>query len=82
MGILIWVIIGILVGVVVNLLRPAAGGRFAVAQVLAVTGALIGGYICAVFNPGTLTTLEPKAMLAALAGSLLLLFVFRKLRIT
>lgn len=81
MGLLIWVIIGILAGVTVNHLRPAAGG-FAVAQVLAVTGALIGGYACAVFNPGALMTFEPKALLAALVGSLLFLFMFRKLRIS
>ncbi|NIY48450.1 hypothetical protein [Cedecea colo] len=82
MGLLTWVIIGILAGIAMNLLRPAAGGGFAVALVLAVTGALIGGYACAVLNIGTLTTLEPKALLAALAGSLLFLFVFCKLRIS
>ncbi|WP_435929339.1 hypothetical protein [Dryocola sp. BD613] len=82
MGLLAWVIIGILAGIAVTRLRPAAGGGFAVAQVLGVTGALIGGYACAVFNIGTLTTLDPKALLAALAGSLLFLFVFCKLRIS
>ncbi|MCT4716341.1 hypothetical protein MUA01_15365 [Enterobacteriaceae bacterium H18W14] len=82
MGLLTWVIIGALVGIAVNRLRPASGGGFAVAQVLAVTGALIGGYVCAVFNIGTLATLEPTSLLAALAGSLLFLFVFRKLRMS
>jgi uncharacterized membrane protein YeaQ/YmgE (transglycosylase-associated protein family) len=81
MGLFAWLIIGILVAVVVKMLRPASSGAFSIAAVIATTGALIGGYICAVFSIGTLATLEPRALLAALAGSLVFIFLFRKLRI-
>lgn len=81
MGRLTGALIGILVGSAVNRLYPAASGNFAVAQVLAVTGALTGGYVRAAFNPGTLTSPGPKALLAAPIDSLLFLFIFRKIRI-
>ncbi|HEY1843453.1 MAG TPA: hypothetical protein VGH05_01170 [Buttiauxella sp.] len=79
MGLLIWVIIGVLVGLAANALRPAPRGGFAVALVMAVTGSLIGGYVCAAFNIGTLATVEPKALLAAALVSALFVFVFQKL---
>lgn len=82
MGLLTWVMIGVLTAVTVNYLRPVAEGRFGIALVIAVVGALIGGYICAVFNIGTLATIEPTALLAALAGSMLFTFLFRQLRIS
>ncbi|WP_435947415.1 hypothetical protein [Dryocola sp. BD586] len=82
MGLLTWMITGVLAAIAVNLLRPAAAGGFAVALILAVTGALTGGYACAVFNIGSLATFDLKALPAALAGSLLFLFLFRKLRMS
>lgn len=82
MGLLAWVIIGALSAIAVNYLRPIARGGFGIALVIAIVGALIGGYICAVFNIGTLMTLDPKALLAALAGAMLFIFLFRTLRIS
>ena len=81
MGLLAWVIIGVLVAVIMKLLCPARSGVFAIAVVTTTAGALIGGYICAVFNIGTLATLDVRSLLAAVAGSLLFLFLFSKLRI-
>lgn len=79
MGLLIWVIIGVLVGVGINSLRPAPRGPFAITVVMAVTGALIGGYVCAALTIGTLATVEPKALLAALLGAIAFVFIVRKL---
>ena len=80
MGLVAWLIIGFLVAVVAKLIRPANSGAFSIAAIIAISGALIGGYVCAIYNIGTLATLEPHALLAALAGALLLLFLFRTLR--
>ncbi|WP_183271286.1 hypothetical protein [Buttiauxella sp. A111] len=81
MGLLAWLVTGVLVAVVMKVLFPARSGVFAVAIVTTTAGALIGGYICTAFNMGTLATLDLRALLAAFAGSLLFLFLFRKLRI-
>ncbi len=79
MGLSIWVIIGVLTGIAVNSFRPVPRGGFVVVLVMAVAGALTGGYICAALNIGTLATVEPKALLAALLGSALFVFITRKL---
>jgi uncharacterized membrane protein YeaQ/YmgE (transglycosylase-associated protein family) len=81
MGLLAWVLIGVLVAVMMRLLWPARSGVFAIAVVTTTAGALIGGYICAVFNIGTLATLDARALFAAFIGALLFLFLFRKLRV-
>lgn len=82
MGLLTWVVIGVLSAIAVNYLRPVSGGGFFITLVMAIVGALVGGYICAVFNIGTLNTLDLRALFAALVGSVLFTFLFRKLRIS
>lgn len=81
MGLFSWIVIGVLVAVLAKLVCPGRNGAFAIAVVTTTAGALIGGYICAVFNIGTLATLDARALIAAVAGSLFFLFLFRKLRI-
>lgn len=81
MGLLSWIIIGLLVGFCTRRFFPGRPGGLVPTLVLATIGALIGGYVGAFFNYGTLAEIEPRAMLIALAGSLLMVLVVRKLRI-
>ncbi len=81
MGLLSWIIIGLLTGFLARRFFPGRPGGLIPTLVLAVVGALIGGYVSAFFNYGTLAEIEPRAILIALAGALMMVLVVKKLRI-
>ncbi|WP_067705299.1 MULTISPECIES: GlsB/YeaQ/YmgE family stress response membrane protein [unclassified Erwinia] len=81
MGLLCWIIIGLLTGLASRIVLHGRPGGRVPALVLTVVGALIGGYISAFLNDAMLAELSPEGLLAALAGALVMLLVVRKLRI-
>ncbi|WP_338564717.1 hypothetical protein [Erwinia sp. E_sp_W01_6] len=80
MGLLSWIVIGLLTGFLTRRFSGRPGGLIPT-LVLAVVGALIGGYISVFFSYGTLAEMEPRAMLIALAGALIMVLLIKKLRI-
>ncbi|MFG1175183.1 GlsB/YeaQ/YmgE family stress response membrane protein [Erwiniaceae bacterium CAU 1747] len=81
MGLLSWIIIGLLVGVFIRRYFPGRPGGRAATLVLATTGALTGGYISSYFGVGTLALMDPRSGLFALAGALVMGVVIKILRI-
>ncbi|MBD8164289.1 GlsB/YeaQ/YmgE family stress response membrane protein [Erwinia persicina] len=81
MGLISWLVIGLLVGFVSRYFFPGRPGGLMPTLVLAAVGALTGGYISTYINYGTLSTLDPRALLIALAGALVMIAVIKILRI-
>lgn len=81
MGLLSWIMIGAAAGLVVRYFLPGRPGGFVASLILAIVGALIGGYISSYFEWGTLTMIHPRGLGLALVGALLMLLVARKLRL-
>ncbi|AXU96109.1 MAG TPA: hypothetical protein DD850_12575 [Erwinia persicina] len=81
MGLISWLVIGLMVGFVFRYFFPGRPGGGVPTLVLAAVGALIGGYISTYINYGTLSTLDPRALLIALAGALIMIAVIKILRI-
>lgn len=81
MGLICWLIIGVLAGFIARYFFPGRPGGLMPTLVLSVTGALVGGYISTYASYGTLATIDPRAMLIALAGSLVMIAVVKILRI-
>ncbi|WP_312047023.1 hypothetical protein [Erwinia sp.] len=81
MGLLSWIIIGLSVGFVTRYIFPGRPGGLMATLALAIIGALVGGYIGAFFNYGSLAEAAPTAQLIALAGALLMVLVAKKLRL-
>lgn len=79
MGLLSWLVVGLLVGVAAGKLMPGRGSWLPT-LILATIGALVGGYVSVYFNWGTLASLHPRALWLALAGALLLAAVSRVIR--
>lgn len=78
MDILAWIVFGLIVGIIANVIdpQPARGGIFG-AIVLGIVGALVGGLIGNwIFGQGV-TGFNLPSFLIAVAGSLLVLFVAR-----
>ncbi|RWR00702.1 membrane protein [[Pantoea] beijingensis] len=75
MGLFSWIIIGVFTGLLGRRFSLTQPGSLLVTLVLSVVGALVGGFISVYFNWGTLATLNLRALLLAISGSLLMLLV-------
>jgi uncharacterized membrane protein YeaQ/YmgE (transglycosylase-associated protein family) len=76
MGILGWILFGLVVGAIAKLIMPGRDpGGFVVTILLGIVGALVGGFLgraLGLYGPG-----EPAGFLGALVGAIVLLLVYR-----
>ena len=76
MGILGWIVFGLIVGAIAKLLMPGRDpGGIIVTMVLGIVGALLGGFIGRAL--GMYTADEPAGFIMALVGAVLVLFIYR-----
>ena len=76
MGILGWIVFGLIVGAIAKLLMPGKDpGGIIVTMVLGIVGALLGGFIGRAL--GMYTADEPAGFIMALAGAVLVLLIYR-----
>ncbi len=76
MGILSWILFGLVVGVIAKLLMPGRDpGGFIVTILLGVAGALIGGFIGRAM--GLYQTNEGAGWLMSILGAIVLLAIYR-----
>lgn len=81
MGILTWILIGLLVGVLAKWVMPGDDpGGIVVTILLGVAGAFVGGWIAQLIGVGSFTGFNIGSIVIAVLGALLLLFVYRKVR--
>ena len=81
MNILTWILLGLLAGGIAKFIFPGKDpGGCLVTIGIGILGALLGGFLgTTVFNWGTVTGFDLKSLGIAIAGSLLLLLLFRLL---
>lgn len=76
MGILGWIVFGLIVGAIAKLLMPGRDpGGIIVTMVLGIVGALLGGFIGRAL--GMYSADEPAGFIMALVGAVLVLFIYR-----
>lgn len=76
MGILTWIVFGLIVGVVAKLIMPGRDpGGFIVTIVLGIVGALLGGFVGRAM--GLYAPDEPAGFLMATLGAIILLAIYR-----
>lgn len=81
MGLLSWIILGLIVGILAKWFMPGNdGGGFIMTVVLGIIGALVGGYISSFFGLGSVTGFNIKSLVIAILGSMLVLFIYRKIK--
>ena len=81
MNILSWILFGLIVGIVANVIDPAdSQGGLLGAILLGVAGALVGGFIANLLFGVGVTSFDITSFIVAIAGSLVLLFGVRTLR--
>ncbi|PRP97347.1 GlsB/YeaQ/YmgE family stress response membrane protein [Enhygromyxa salina] len=77
MGILSWIILGLLAGVIAKFLMPTKDDGWVFTIVLGIAGAFVGGYVGSFLGFGSITGFDLRSLGIATVGALLLLFVGR-----
>ena len=76
MGILYWIVVGLVVGVIAKLVTPGRDpGGFIVTTLLGIAGALLGGFIgraMGFYGPN-----QPAGWLMSIGGAIVLLLLYR-----
>jgi uncharacterized membrane protein YeaQ/YmgE (transglycosylase-associated protein family) len=79
MGIIGWIVLGLCAGAIAKLIMPGDDpGGIIVTMLIGIAGALVGGFIASALDIGDLDEFfDIGTWLIAIAGSLLLLFLYR-----
>ncbi|HET6629477.1 MAG TPA: GlsB/YeaQ/YmgE family stress response membrane protein [Woeseiaceae bacterium] len=78
MGLITWIILGAIAGVIAKWIMPGDDpGGFIVTILLGIAGALIGGFIASAIGLGGMEGLTIGSIIIAILGAILLLFLYR-----
>ena len=81
MGIISWIILGLIVGVLAKLIMPGKDpGGFIVTILIGIAGAFVGGYVSSLVGFGSFTGFNIKSIIIATGGAILLLGGYRLLK--
>lgn len=78
MGIIGWLVLGLIAGAIAKLILPGRqGGGWVITLVLGVVGALLGGFIgSAIFGVGVDSFFDLSTWLLAIGGALIVLVIY------
>lgn len=78
MGILVWVVLGLVVGIIAKLIMPGKDpGGFIITIILGIAGAFVGGFIASRLGFGSVTGFDLRSLLIAVGGAIILLVIYR-----
>ena len=78
MGILSWIVLGLVAGMIAKLVMPGDDpGGIIVTMLLGIVGAVVGGFIATALGYGTVAALDIRSLLIAIGGALVLLLGYR-----
>ncbi|UGS47991.1 GlsB/YeaQ/YmgE family stress response membrane protein [Kosakonia cowanii] len=82
MGILAWILFGLIGGVIAKFIMPGRdGGGFILTCVLGIVGAVVGGWLATMFGyGGDITGFNMHSFIVAVIGAIVVLAVFRLVR--
>ena len=79
MGILAWIILGLIAGAIAKAIMPGRDpGGFIVTALIGIVGAVVGGFLGnMIFGIGGVSGVDIRSILIAVVGALVLLWVYR-----
>jgi uncharacterized membrane protein YeaQ/YmgE (transglycosylase-associated protein family) len=81
MGILSWIVMGLIVGVLAKLIMPGKDpGGIIVTILLGIAGAFVGGFVGSFLGFGPVTGFNLGSLLLAIGGAVLLLVLYRYMK--
>ena len=81
MGILSWIVMGLIVGLLAKVIMPGKDpGGCIITILIGVAGAFVGGFIGSKLGLGTVTGFNGGSILLATGGAVLLLILYRVIK--
>jgi uncharacterized membrane protein YeaQ/YmgE (transglycosylase-associated protein family) len=81
MGIIAWIVLGLIVGLLAKLIMPGSDpGGIIVTILLGIAGALVGGFVASAMGFGDVNGFNLGSIAIAVLGAILLLAIYRLLR--
>lgn len=81
MGIISWIVFGLLAGILAKFVMPGEdGGGFIRTTLLGVAGAMVGGFIGTRLGFGDVTGFNVRSFAIAIAGAVAVLWAYRRLK--
>lgn len=77
MGILSWIILGLIAGAIAKWIRPGKDpGGCIVTMLIGIAGAFIGGWIGSLLGLGTVDEFNFRTLLLAIGGAIIVLWIY------
>jgi uncharacterized membrane protein YeaQ/YmgE (transglycosylase-associated protein family) len=76
MGIISWIILGLIAGFIGSKIVDKRGQGFWLNMALGIVGALIGGFLFSLFGAGGVTGLNIYSLIVAIVGSIVVLLIY------
>lgn len=81
MGILSWLIVGLIAGLLAKFIMPGKDpGGIIITVLLGIGGGFLGGYIASKLGIGSVGAIDLVSILIATGGAILILIIYRALR--
>ena len=78
MGIISWIVMGLIVGLLAKFVMPGKDPRgFFITILLGIGGGLLGGYLGASLGLGSVTGFDLRSILIATGGAVIILILYR-----
>lgn len=78
MGILSWIVMGLIVGMLAKFIMPGKDpGGLIVTILIGIAGAFVGGYVGSFLRLGKITGFNLGSLLLAVGGAIILLILYR-----
>lgn len=78
MGILSWILFGLIAGALAKWIMPGEDpGGCVITMVIGIVGAVVGGWIATMLGMGGISGFDLRSLLVAVLGAVLLLWVYR-----
>jgi len=79
MGIVLWIVFGVISGWIASLITGTSTGLLA-DMITGIVGALLGGFLFSLFGKAGVTGFNLYSFLVAVLGAVLLLWIFKAIR--
>jgi uncharacterized membrane protein YeaQ/YmgE (transglycosylase-associated protein family) len=81
MGIISWIVFGLIAGILAKLLMPGKDpGGMIITSLIGIAGAMVGGFISTSLGYGDVSGFDLRSLGLAIGGAFLLLFGYRTLK--
>lgn len=81
MGLLSWIVFGLVAGIIAKFLMPGPdGGGIIITIILGVVGAVVGGFIATALGLGDVTGFNVRSFIIAVGGAILVLLLYRRFK--